>query len=391
MLEHRESRRRERRKIGYLLWRRAITVAVVAVVIVGLSEGVSTLAKGQQTSGDTCTASQLSNEEASAQQGQSTTLPVSTALNSSILEEAAIGSLGPSVAIAFESTFDLWSLNLPTCSVTLQNVGVAFALSSNLGKASATVMENPSMTEAFSVNVSAPRAVATLYAEWVGYDYYYLSGIQNEMFYFEPKVSDPYGCGSAEYCEVDQWVGMTNDLYGGGGGGNYGIAQTGTGESITIVWGIASYQYFAWYEWFEPGGNGYTSCFSVSPGDEIIPTVWYSGNYNYHMTLNDFTKSQACSESKTFNAMGTPNYVNYIVEDPVCCGSNPGYNPVIPDFGSPLFWDVVSPANGAQIAYPFWNTNNPTGHGNMAINPDISDSSAPGCYDSYCFGVVWSA
>ena len=117
-------------------------------------------------------------------------------------------------------------------------------------------------------------------------------------------------------------------------------------------------------------------------GDEIIPTVGYTGNYNYHMTITGFTRGTSCGESYQFSTMGTPNYVRCIMED---TGLDKSCNPPPPSSSSTLFSNLDSPANGAPLENYWSSTTNP--HGNVVVSVQESyNSNPPGCYDSERIG-----
>jgi hypothetical protein len=167
---------------------------------------------------------------------------------------------------------------------------------------------------------------------------------------------------------------MTNDSVGGDGN-----AQTGTWEEMVHggfgIWGA---EYEAWYDW-APSAS--VNCFSVNPGDIISPTVYYTGTDDFHLTLNDLTSNEACSESKTDAGIGYPNYAQCMMEEPVYCPTGSGcYNPNLPKFGQVDFTIISSGMNGAPVNYEWKTTGNTDNAGNAIVNLPLNYySNISGC------------
>lgn len=262
---------------------------------------------------------------------------------------AAAHRVGSSYATIYSGIFFLWA-DGTSCQLNLQSVNVVFtAYDRGVPALQYVVSETPSGRSVDGVSIdpaisSNPTTlnVSSSTSEWSGWS------VNNEGNpsgqWTVPTISDASQCNGNNGCDVDLWVGQTNEY-----GGSNGISQTGTDQFVYEVVGVGvEYDQYAWYEFYKNSNSAENLCFYVNPGDLIAASSSYSGGV-YYTYLDDVTKSESCSASQS-SWMGTSYWGNFMEEEQVNSAGNEYWTP---PFTQVLFNNLGMSGNGNLLnMYP---------------------------------------
>jgi hypothetical protein len=240
-----------------------------------------------------------------------------TALSSADYARVVVAN-GSEPRLNYSGEFVDSNVSTATCTVTPESVNVVFTVT-EYGKTTSLILaENPSLTKVVNASVQIP---GPSYGKtgWNGWDFV-TPGKTAFAEFSLPTASVPSNsshCGGAE-CIVAVWGGLTNQA----GGSNGYIAQGGAS-----LWMVCSkdifgqwhcpVSYSGWYEWADSPPVTCTS-FTPVPGNLISNLVTYNTTTNsYSITIEDISKSKSCTALSPSNfSMGSPQYGNFIIEDP---------------------------------------------------------------------------
>lgn len=315
-----------------------------------------------------CSPSQLLDESIAA------TLPVnSAAATRTVLSSVEYANLMTSLAVGssltFNSVSDHWQFNRSNCTVRVTSVSVAFDIRGPSGTASTVVfneLANVSGITSVSFQTAAAHPVThTSYGLWTGYEIESSGGPGG--WWYVPSVSAPSNhCGATYFypavCVISIWLGQTNVA-----GGSSGISQTGTDQSVLCDWTLftgwtCSSGYEAWYE-FYPSNS--VNCLGVSAGNQIVVNEYYLSG-KYYLDLVDYSNGNGCAENSAMS-MGSPNWAQFMAENPVLAGGNPP----TPSFSS---FTLNGLAVGAQLDLQNFNYNTYTQASNVNLGSLLFDS-----------------
>lgn len=272
-------------------------------------------------------------QEAQVAAGEINSSAATTLAVNSAEYQALISEMAAETTATPESTYADWGYSNDSCVPVIQTFSVVFQLESAGGSASLTLTENPSINAVVGAQLSQSPSSASLHAasgEWNGYEVPVTGLTFGE--WTNPRAADtPSGQCETAVCEFVIWVGQTATQ-----GGSTGIAQTGSAVTVHCVlvksvWSCPDVD-FAWYEYYPAA---LVDCLAVSPGNVMVGEVSYSAS-KFPVSVEDENTSQGCSADNSISGMGSPQYSQWMGEDPIVDGSNPP----IPDFAPWSFDDI---------------------------------------------------
>ncbi len=242
-----------------------------------------------------------------------------------------------SESLTFDSVFYYlhWS---PNCSVSIQNVIVAYYMKTSNGTISVLEMfENPSLTTVIQTSI-LPWIVHSA-PDYVGYEYYEAHGfLFNLADWAVPSLAGPgYSndstnlCNDSYYnseCDFSFWVGQTAshaDSY---------IAQAGADSYCTGTCSSSSYSYDDWWEFYIQSDAPYYGTFgscSAGSGNSVSAEVDDLSMQKYSASIYNYADSTICDNNSPSNfSMGTAHYSDFVGETPP---GTAGYD-ALPDFNT---------------------------------------------------------
>ncbi len=274
-----------------------------------------------------CSPIQLLAQQQSLGSGVNTSLAIQTALSTPTYA-IALATQGQSSFLSFNSVFDLFSLNMTSCSAVVTSVDVVFSANNMTSAENLVAAEIPSsysVSDVTSQSTSVGAIQHTPYL-WGGWEMPIPSSYSPYAQWTVPILSAPPGCpplGITCPYGFTIWVGQTVIP-----GGLSWISQTGTdqrGVAICFVfyctWSAAS---GAWYEFYPANG---VATFGVNSGDSISAYSTYSGG-TYGVDTVDLTSGHGYYASAQHS--GAPAYAQFTSENDQVAGVN--LDP--PNFGS---------------------------------------------------------
>jgi hypothetical protein len=300
-------------------------------------------------------------------------------------------------ASAFNSTIasganDIWSFN-SNCIVSWSEAIVTFEVRAANGSTyNLAVAENPKVNAIYSVSITPSPTASPVSSkctlqvggqtqcEWAGWaiagnseasDQVY--SVQSEWYVQEPlSPASGESCDSPDYCDVEQWDGLTN--------ANSNPSDILQAVTDSLLEGTTA-SYSSVLEEYSSNGNFIDSCPATYENDEMYGTVnnelvenGTSGS-DYYMYLTDYSQSWICTPSgnNPISISWTPYYAAYESELPLQFTDGSSTNYVLAGTNSMEFEECQF-ALGASVTgiWNYWDAGD--GFGSSIYNNDYNDS-----------------
>lgn len=277
------------------------------------------------SSESSCSASQLIAQQQSIGSGVNNSLAVQSALSTPNYL-SSLAEIGQSTSLSFNSVFNLFSLNVTSCSAVLASVNVVFSASSTTSSENLVAVENPIAYNVTAITTQSSWAIQADNYLWGGYEMPIPSSYSPYAQWTVPILSAPSGCPPIGVpCPYGFLIWVGQSVVSGGSGW---ISQTGTDQRgvadcfiLFCTWSASS---GAWYEWFPAKG---VPTFGVNSGDSIYAYSTYSGG-TYAVDTIDLSNGKGFHT--TMQHSSAPAYAQFTSESEQIAG----INIAPPNFGS---------------------------------------------------------
>jgi hypothetical protein len=327
---HRKTCTRARRVSSVLTMICLLVVSSTYVFVVAPGSARAIESNPATEPASSCSPTQLIAEQQSVGSGVNTSRAVQAALSTPSYS-SALAAAGQSASLSFNSAFDLFTLDVKSCSVALASVNVVFSADNATSAENLIAVENPISFSVSGVSVQSSSVIASQHAQylWGGWEMPIPSSYSPYGQWTVPILSAPPGCppiGVPCPYGFTTWVGQT--VVNGGTGW---ISQTGTdhrGVADCFIF-FCNWNAFsgAWYE-FWPANQ--VSTFGVNSGDGIWSYSTYSAG-TYAVDTIDLTSGQGHYASMRHSSV--PAYAQFTSENDQIFNQLGGVNLAPPNFG----------------------------------------------------------